>query len=197
MSHRCDWCGQQPEYQRYHDDEWGRPCDNDQLIFEFLILESAQAGLSWLTILRKREGYRRAFANFDPVQVASFDADKVTALLNNSEIVRHRLKIESAINNAQRFLELQAEFGSASRYFWGFFNGVPTQNNWKNIGELPVTTPQSDLISKDLKRRGFRFFGSTTCYAFLQALGFVNDHTISCDQHQACTELGRHFNVEC
>ncbi|QQD18977.1 DNA-3-methyladenine glycosylase I [Spongiibacter nanhainus] len=193
MSEPCAWCGDDPLYRRYHDVEWGVPCDDDGKLFEFLVLESAQAGLNWLTILRKREGYRAAFAGFDPNKVAKFDQDKVSQLLDNPAIIRNRKKIESAINNAQRFLEVQGEFGSFARYMWSFFDDRPIQNHWQSLAEVPATTAVSDQISKDMKKRGFRFFGSTICYAHLQALGFVNDHLVSCPRHAACTELGKAF----
>ena len=193
MSQPCAWCGADPLYRRYHDVEWGVPCDDDGKLFEFLVLESAQAGLNWLTILRKREGYRAAFAGFDPNKVAKFDQDKVSQLLDNPAIIRNRKKIESAINNAQRFLEVQGEFGSFARYMWSFFDDRPIQNHWQSLAEVPATTAVSDQISKDMKKRGFRFFGSTICYAHLQALGFVNDHLVSCPRHAACTELGKAF----
>lgn len=193
MSEPCAWCGDDPLYRRYHDVEWGVPCDDDGKLFEFLVLESAQAGLNWLTILRKREGYRAAFAGFDPNKVAKFDQDKVSQLLDNPAIIRNRKKIESAINNAQRFLEVQGEFGSFARYMWSFFDDRPIQNHWQSLTEVPATTAVSDQISKDMKKRGFRFFGSTICYAHLQALGFVNDHLVSCPRHAACTELGKAF----
>lgn len=193
MSDPCDWCGDDPLYRRYHDVEWGVPCDDDGKLFEFLVLESAQAGLNWLTILRKREGYRAAFAGFDPHKVAKFDQNKVTQLLDNPAIVRNRKKIESAINNAQRFLEVQREYGSFARYMWSFFDDRPVQNHWQSLAEVPAITALSDQISKDMKKRGFRFFGSTICYAHLQALGFVNDHIVSCPRHKACAKLAQSF----
>lgn len=191
----CEWCGSDPLYRRYHDHEWGVPGVDDQRLFEFLILESAQAGLNWLTILRKREGYRAAFAGFDARQVACFDGGDVERLLADAGIVRNRKKIESAINNAQRFLELQEEFGQAHRYFWSFFDNRPLQNQWRNLAEVPATTALSDQIAKDMKLRGFGFFGSTICYAFLQALGFVNDHLIHCPQYQRCKALGEQLHI--
>lgn len=195
MEDRCRWCGKDPQYQQYHDTEWGVPCDNDRKLFEFLILESAQAGLSWLTILRKRDGYRKAFANFDPIKVSKFDQAKIESLIENPAIVRHRKKIESAVNNAQRFLEVQKEFGSFSRYLWSFYQNQPKQNRWKTLAEMPATTSESDAISKNMKKRGFRFFGSTTCYAYLQALGFVNDHMTNCPRHKTCAEIGKQFHA--
>lgn len=196
MDNRCGWCGTDPEYQQYHDTEWGVPCDDDHKHFEFLILESAQAGLSWLTILRKRDGYRKAFANFDPVKVATFDQAKIESLVENPAIVRNRKKIESAISNAQRYFEVKKEFGSFSAYLWSFYNGKPKQNRWKTLAEVPATTPESDAISKDMKKRGFKFFGSTICYAYLQSLGFVNDHLISCPRHKDCAAIAKQFKPD-
>jgi len=193
VSELCGWCLSDPQYIRYHNTEWGVPSDDDAKHFEFLILESAQAGLSWLTILRKREGYRKAFANFNPRKVAKFDADMVEVLKANPAIVRNRLKIESAISNARLFLDIQKEYGSFARYMWSYFDDTPLQNHWRSLFDVPATSAQSDHISKDLKQRGFRFFGSTICYANLQALGFVNDHLLSCPRHAACTELGNNF----
>ncbi len=186
MSEVCDWCGDDPQYRRYHDEEWGRPCRDDRKLFEFLILESAQAGLNWLTILRKREGYRRLFANFSAEQVAQFDDDDVERLMADPAIVRNRMKITSAINNARCFLQLQREHGSFAAYLWAFVDHRPVQNQWRNLGEIPATTALSDSISKDMKKRGFRFFGSTICYAYLQAMGLVNDHLVSCPAYQQC-----------
>lgn len=195
MKEPCGWCGSDPLYRDYHDKEWGVPCNDDQRLFEFIILESAQAGLSWLTILRKREGYRKAFANFNARKVARFTEADVERLLQNPDIVRNRMKIESAIGNAKCFLALQKEFGSASRYFWQFYQNTPRQNRWRNLKEVPATSPESDAIAKDMKKRGFRFFGSTICYAHLQALGFVNDHLLNCPQYDTCKALGRNFSV--
>jgi len=193
VSEVCGWCLSDPLYIRYHNQEWGVPCDDDATHFEFLTLESAQAGLSWLTILRKREGYKKAFANFNPRKVAKFDEAMVEVLKANPAIVRNRLKIESAISNARLFLDIQKEYGSFARYMWSYFNDKPIQNHWQSMAEIPATSPESDQISKDLKKRGFRFFGSTICYANLQALGFVNDHLLSCPRHAACAELGKNF----
>jgi DNA-3-methyladenine glycosylase I len=177
---RCAWAGSDPLYLEYHDREWGVPVHDDRRLFEFLILEGAQAGLSWLTILRKREAYRAAFAGFDPEAVARFGVAKVAALLANPGIVRNRLKVESAISNARAFLQIQEEFGSFAAYQWGFVEGGPICNAWKTIEEVPPFTPVSDALSRDLKRRGFRFVGSTICYAHMQAVGMVNDHTVDC-----------------
>jgi DNA-3-methyladenine glycosylase I len=179
-STRCIWCGSDPLYMDYHDQEWGVPLHDDRKLFEFLILEGAQAGLSWITILRKREAYRRAFADFDPETVARFDEAKQAELLCDAGIIRNRLKIASAISNARAFLELQAEFSSFDRYLWGFVDGTPLQNNRASLSDIPASTPLSDTISKDLKRRGFRFVGTTIMYAFMQATGMVNDHTTDC-----------------
>ena len=177
---RCAWVGNDPLYRAYHDREWGVPVHDDRLLFEFLTLEGAQAGLSWITILRKREAYRAAFARFDPELVARFDASNVAELLANPGIVRNRLKVESTITNARAFLKVQEEFGSFDAYQWRFVDGTPIRNAWKGIREVPASTPVSDALSKDLKRRGFRFVGTTICYAHMQAIGMVNDHTVDC-----------------
>jgi DNA-3-methyladenine glycosylase I len=177
---RCPWAaGADPDYIRYHDEEWGRPVHDDRLLFEMLTLEGAQAGLSWLTILRKRAGYRRAFANFDPRRVARFDARRRAALLRDAGIVRNRLKIDSTVTNARAFLAVQREFGSFDRYLWGFVSGVPVVNR-PRPGAVPARTSLSDLVSRDLRKRGFRFVGTTIVYAFLQAVGVVNDHARGC-----------------
>jgi len=177
---RCAWAGDNPLYQSYHDLEWGVPIYDDRLLFEFLTLEGAQAGLSWLTILKKRQGYRTAFADFDPAVVAGFDANKVVQLLENPAIVRNRLKVESTLSNARAFLAVQEEFGSFATYQWRFVEGSPLQNARRNLSEVPASTPISDALSRDLKQRGFRFVGSTICYAYMQAVGMVNDHTLDC-----------------
>ena len=177
---RCAWPGSDPLYLAYHDEEWGVPVHDDPLLFEFLILEGAQAGLSWITILRKRPAYRAAFAGFDPEAVARFDEAKVAELLANPGIVRNRLKVAAAITNARAFLAVQEEFGSFDAYMWRFVDGRPIRNAWKSIREIPASTPVSDAMSRDLKRRGFRFVGSTICYAHMQAVGMVNDHTVDC-----------------
>ncbi len=186
---RCSWSGSDPVYQAYHDQEWGVPCRDDGKLFEFLLLESAQAGLSWITILRKRDNYRRAFANFDASRVARFNQRSISRLLNDPGIVRNRLKIEAAINNARYFLEVQREFGSFANYLWAFVDGRPIQNNWASLSAVPATTALSDAISNDMKSRGFRFFGSTICYAHMQAMGMVNDHTETCFRHRECALL--------
>ena len=171
-------------YRAYHDEEWGVPVHDDQTIFEFLVLESAQAGLSWRTILRKRENYRKAFAGFDPKKIAKFTARDVKRLLNDSGIVRNRLKIVSTINNAKRFLEVQKEFGSFSEYIWGFVGGRPKKNKWKSSKQVPAKTPEAEVLSKDLKKRGFKFLGPTVVYAHMQAAGMVNDHTTDCFRYR-------------
>ncbi|HWB12535.1 MAG TPA: DNA-3-methyladenine glycosylase I [Pirellulales bacterium] len=183
---RCPWA-KGDEYVAYHDLEWGVPLHDDRLLFEFLILEGAQAGLSWATILKKRENYRAAFDRFDPTVVAKYGKRKQASLLANEGIVRNRLKIASAIDNAKAFLAVQKEFGSFDEYIWAFVDGRPKQNAWSSLKSVPASTPESDRMSKDLKRRGFRFVGSTICYAFMQAVGMVNDHFVGCYRH---AELG-------
>ncbi|MFO1463625.1 MAG: DNA-3-methyladenine glycosylase I [bacterium] len=180
---RCGWCLADPDYIRYHDEEWGVPVRDDRKLFEFLVLEGAQAGLSWLTILRKRENYRKAFAGFDPKKVARFGPREVRRLLQDAGIVRNRLKIEAAIGNARAFLEVQREFGSFSAYMWGFVEGQPIHNRFQSLQKVPARTPLSDAFSKDLKKRGFRFVGSTILYAHMQAVGMVNDHLVDCFRH--------------
>jgi len=177
---RCGWAGSDPLYCQYHDNEWGVPVHDDRLLFEFLILEGAQAGLSWITILKKRDAYRLAFSNFDPEAVAAFDEAKVLELLGNAGIVRNRLKIASAITNAKAFLQVQEEFGSFDSYIWGFTGGITLQSCWSTLADLPASTEESECMSRDLKKRGFKFVGPTICYAFMQAIGMVNDHTIDC-----------------
>jgi len=181
---RCPWCEGSDLYRRYHDEEWGVPVHDDRKHFEFLVLESAQAGLSWSTILKKRENYRRAYHNFDPKTVARFGARDIDRLLKDAGIVRNRSKIESSINNARRFLEVQKEFGSFDAYLWGFVEGSPVVNRRQTLEEIPAKTELSDRISKDLKNRGFRFIGSTIMYAHLQAVGLVNDHLFSCYRYR-------------
>lgn len=185
--HRCEWCVANELYERYHDTEWGVPARDDRIQFEFLTLEAAQAGLSWLTVLKKRENYRRLFAQFDPEAVARFDRKKVESLLLDPGIIRNRLKVEAAVTNAARFLEVQEEFGSFTDYIWGFVDGSPVINSWRKLADLPASTPLSDAVSKDLKRRGFRFVGSTIIYAHLQATGLVMDHMVDCHRYR---ELG-------
>lgn len=189
---RCRWVSNDPLYLKYHDEEWGVPVRDDRKHFEFLVLEAAQAGLSWLTVLRKREGYRSSFAGFDPQKVSKFGPEHVEKLLQNAGIIRNRLKIESAINNAKRFLEVQKEFGSFDAYAWRFVGGMPKVNRWREHGLVPPTSPESDTFSRDLKQRGFKFVGSTVIYAHMQAIGMVNDHLTDCfrfreicsDKHQ-------------
>jgi DNA-3-methyladenine glycosylase I len=180
MIHRCAWVKGDPLEVAYHDQEWGVPLHDDRQLFEFLILEGAQAGLSWLTVLKKRDAYRQAFDHFDPHQVARYDQTKINDLLENPGIIRNRLKIAATIQNAHQFLAVQEKFGSFDAYIWQFVDGTPIQNQWRSLQEIPATTPISDRMSKDLKQRGFKFVGSTICYAFMQAVGMVNDHTIDC-----------------
>ena len=180
---RCEWAGSDPLYVAYHDQEWGVPEHDEQKLFELLILEGAQAGLSWSTILKKRENYRRAFDNFNPHMVAQYGDDKVAALLNDEGIVRNRLKINAAVQNARAFLKVQDEFGSFDAYIWRFVDRKPVANAWEELRQIPAQTPESEAMSKDLKKRGFSFVGPTICYAFMQAVGMVNDHTVSCFRH--------------
>ena len=178
---RCAWAsGGSLVMIEYHDRDWGVPVHDDRLLFEMLVLEGAQAGLSWSTVLRKREGYRRAFAGFDPAAVAGFDEATCQALLQDPGIVRNRLKVQSAVQNARAFLDVQGEFGSFDRFLWQLVDGKPIQNAWQTIDELPATSPESDRLSKELRRRGFRFVGSTICYAYMQSVGMVNDHIVTC-----------------
>ena len=180
---RCPWCGTDELYVKYHDEEWGVPVHDDKKHFEFLVLESAQAGLSWLTVLRKRENYRKAYDNFDAAKVALYDENKLNELIQNAGIIRNRRKIEASINNAKGFLEIQKEFGSFDKYIWSFVNDKPIVNHWHDISQVPATSEISDKVSKDLKSRGFKFLGSTIIYAHLQATGVINDHLISCFKH--------------
>ena len=184
VQQRCEWGNSSPLYIEYHDSEWGVPVHDERMLFEFLILEGAQAGLSWSTILNKRQAYIQAFDNFEPTKVASYDDAKVQALLANTGIVRNRLKIQAAIQNARSFLEVRDQYGSFDTYIWQFVNGKPVQNSWKSLQEIPATTKESDAMSKELKKRGFTFVGSTICYAFMQAVGMVNDHTVDCFRWQ-------------
>ena len=189
MKHRCAWAnGSEPE-QAYHDSEWGVPLHEDRVLFEFLILEGAQAGLSWSTILNKRDGYRDAFDNFDAKKIARYSDRKIEKLLQNPEIVRNRLKVNAAVTNAQAFLRIRDEFGSFDAYIWRFVDGKPLQNGRRGIKDIPATTDVSDAMSKDLKRRGFKFVGSTICYAFMQAVGMVNDHTVDCFRYEEVKKL--------
>jgi len=179
-TNRCSWCGADPLYVAYHDEEWGVPVYDDRTLFEFLILEGAQAGLSWSTILNKREGYRRAFDGFDVEKVARYDGTKISALLTDPGIVRNQLKVGSAVTNAQAFLKIQNEWGNFSEYIWSFVDGRPIQNSWRSLSEIPAKTPIAEALSKDLKKRGLRFVGPTIVYAHMQATGMVNDHLVDC-----------------
>lgn len=186
---RCSWCGSDPLYVDYHDKEWGVPVRDDARLFEFLMLEGAQAGLAWITVLRKREGYRELFDNFDATKIARYRDAKLEELLLNPSIIRNRLKVFGARTNARAFLKVQEEYDSFSDYMWGFIDGSPIQNTRKSMKEVPATTPLSDTISKDMKKRGFTFVGSTIIYAHMQATGMVNDHTVDCFRHRECKEL--------
>lgn len=186
---RCPWPGDDDLMLRYHDEEWGVPVHDDVKHFEFIILDGAQAGLSWKTILHRRESYRKAFAGFDPAKVARFDARKVERLLANTGIIRNRQKVESTVANARAFLAVQREFGSFDAYVWDFVGGSTLQNRWKDIGEIPTRTNESVAMSKDLVRRGFRFVGPVICYAYMQAAGLVNDHLVRCHRHAACSKV--------
>ena len=186
---RCEWTGSDPLMVEYHDLEWGVPLHDDQKLFEFLILEGMQAGLSWMTILRKRENFREAFAGFDPRKVAQFDEQMIEKLMANSGIIRNRQKIEAAVRNAKSFLLIQKEFGSFDAYIWQFVDGKPQVNSWKKINEIPAQTARSEALSKDLKKRGFNFVGPTICYAHMQATGMVNDHTLDCFRYLECQQI--------
>ena len=181
---RCTWPGKDPLYLTYHDEEWGTPVYDDKTLFEFLLLETFQAGLSWITILKKRENFRKAFDEFDYKKIANYSEDKITSLLQDTGIIRNKLKVRSAVTNAKAFMVIQKEFGSFSNYIWGFVDGKPIQNNFKDMSECPANTPLSDMISKDLKKRGFKFGGSTVVYAHMQATGMVNDHLVSCFRYE-------------
>ena len=189
MVKRCAWCGDDPLYVAYHDEDWGVPVYDDQLLFEMLTLEGAQAGLSWLTILRKRENYRKAFHNFDAYKISRYDQKEIDRLMQDAGVVRNRLKIESTIKNARGFLLLQEEFASFAGYLWRFVDGKPITNTWKDLSAIPPNTKISDQLSKDLKNRGFNFVGSTICYAFMQSIGMVNDHTTECFRYQEINQL--------
>ncbi len=185
MAKRCEWAAAgDPLMVDYHDREWGVPVHDDRTLFEFLILEGAQAGLSWSTVLKKRERYREVFDGFDPEKVARYGERKIARLLDDPGIIRNRLKVRSAIRNAEAFLAVQQEFGSFDAYLWGFVDGRPRVNRWRRLRDIPAKTPESDALSRDLKRRGFNFVGSTICYAFMQAVGLVNDHTVDCFRHR-------------
>ncbi len=180
---RCAWCGTDELYIRYHDEEWGVPVRDDRKLFEFVVLEGAQAGLSWITILRRRENYRAAFAGFDPEKIAGFGPDDVARLMNDAGIIRNKSKIESTVKNARAFLTVAEQFGSFDTYLWGFVDGRPVLNRWEETSQVPTVTPLAETISKDMKRRGFSFFGPTICYAHMQATGMVNDHLKHCFRH--------------
>ena len=190
MTTRCGWCGSDPLYVDYHDNEWGVPVRDDQTLFEFLILEGAQAGLSWITILRKRENYRRLFDNFDAQKIARYSDKKLDKLLLDPGIIRNRLKVYGARKNARAFLDVQQQHGSFAAYIWGFVDNQPIQNRWQSMREVPATSAVSDALSKDMKKRGFTFVGSTILYAHMQATGMVNDHITDCFRHQPCADLG-------
>ena len=189
MKNRCIWCGEDPLYIAYHDEQWGVPVHDDRLLFEFLVLEGAQAGLSWLTILKKRENYRKAFHAFDCETIAGYSETDVKRLLSDSGIVRNRLKIESAIRNARAVIKIQEAFGSLDAYLWRYVEGTPKQNKWKSMAEIPAKTKLSEMMSKDLKKHGFNFVGPTICYAFMQAVGMVNDHTTDCFRYNEIRKL--------
>lgn len=190
---RCPWCGTDELYVKYHDEEWGVPVHDDRKHFEFLVLESAQAGLNWLTVLRKRENYRKAYDGFDPLKVSNYDEEKYNELLNNKGIIRNKLKIRASINNARYFIKIQQEFGSFDKYIWSFVNNEQVVNNWKDISEVPATSELSDRVSADLKKRGFKFLGSTIVYAHLQATGLINDHITSCFRYD-CVQQKEYNN---
>ena len=192
---RCSWCGDDPLYRAYHDDQWGVPVSGERELFEMLVLEGAQAGLSWLTILRKREGYRRAFDGFDPKIVAQYDARQIQRLLANLGIVRNRLKVESAVRNARAVLSLRESHGGLAAFLWSFVGGTPRRNRWRSLAEIPARTAESDAMSKALRSLGFGFVGPTVCYAFMQAVGMVNDHTTDCFRHPGVAKLGSAWRI--
>ena len=189
---RCEWANKSEFEQSYHDHEWGVPVHDDRSLFEFLILEGAQAGLSWSTILRKREGYRKAFDNFDALKISQYSEADLLRLLANPEIIRNRLKIHATVTNARAFLEVQEQFGSFAHYIWQFVNGRPIQNSWENMRDIPSSSPESEAMSKDLRKRGFKFIGTTICYAFMQAVGMVNDHVVGCFRYEELMNKGGH-----
>ncbi len=189
MTQRCSWCGSDALYIAYHDEEWGVPVRDDPTLFEFLVLEGAQAGLAWITVLRKREGYRRLFDGFDASKIARYSDARIERLLTDPAIIRNRLKVFGARTNARAFLQVQENCGSFADYIWGFVDGEPIQNTWRTMSDVPATTPLSDQISKDMKQRGFTFVGSTIIYAHMQATGMVNDHTVDCFRHGECRAL--------
>lgn len=191
MIKRCTWCGSDPQYVAYHDEDWGVPVHDDRMLFEMLILEGAQAGLSWLTILKKRGNYRNAFHGFDAARIACYDQTEIDRLMQDAGIVRNRLKIESAIKNARVFLKIQEEYGTFADYLWQYVDGTPVINSWRQHSDLPAYTPLSDRLSKNLKRRGFNYVGSTICYAFMQSIGMVNDHTTDCFRYAEINKFQR------
>lgn len=191
MIKRCTWCGSDPLYIAYHDEEWGVPVHDDRRLFEMMILEGAQAGLSWLTILKKRNNYRQAFHNFDPEKIARYDEEDIHRLMLDAGIVRNRLKIKAAIKNAQGFLQIREEYSSFAEYLWQYIDGTPVTNSWQNHSDIPAHTPLSDRLSKDLKKRNFNFVGSTICYAFMQSIGMVNDHTTDCFRYAEINNFQR------
>jgi len=191
---RCEWSNSGELEESYHDNEWGVEIHNDRKLFEFLVLEGAQAGLSWSTVLGKREGYRRAFDNFDARKISKYSNDTVSRLLTNSEIIRNRLKIEATITNARAFLQVQKEFGSFDSYIWRFVDGRPIQNSWRTMTDIPASTVESDAMSKDLQKRGFKFTGTKICYAFMQAVGMVNDHVVDCFRHKELKNKRRTYD---
>lgn len=192
---RCPWCGNDPLYRAYHDEQWGVPVSDERTLFEMLVLEGAQAGLSWLTILRKREGYRRAFDGFDPEKVARYDARRIDRLLADPGIVRNRMKVESAVRNARGVLALRGTQGGFPMFLWAFVGGTPRQNRWGSLAEIPARTAESVTMSKELRDLGFGFVGPTVCYAFMQAVGMVNDHTTDCHRHAPLAKLGRAWRI--
>ena len=185
---RCDWCGHDPLYQEYHDIEWGMPNFDDRQLFEFLLLEGAQAGLAWITVLKKREGYRKAFSQFDPEKIARYDKRRCERLLKNPGIIRNRLKIESAISNARAYLKIVENYDNFAEYIWQFVDHRPVQNRFRSMKHVPANTPVSDVMSRQLKKDGFRFVGTTICYAYMQATGMVNDHLVTCFRHEICRQ---------
>jgi DNA-3-methyladenine glycosylase I len=195
ISSRCPWCEINDLERHYHDTEWGVPETNDNVLFEFLILEGAQAGLSWDTVLKKRENYRALFAGFDPQKVARFSPADEARLLTNAGIIRNRAKVASAVTNAKLFLDVQAEYGSFARYVWAYVGGKPMQNEWQHMREVPASTPISDALSKDLKKRGYKFIGTTICYAYMQATGMVNDHLTTCPRYKQVAKMGAKFKL--
>jgi DNA-3-methyladenine glycosylase I len=188
---RCPWCGTDPLYRAYHDQEWGVPVHDDRRLFEMLILEGSQAGLSWITILRKRDNYRRAYAGFEPAAVAAFDERRMAALQDDAGIVRNRLKISAAVKNARAVLAIQERFGSLDTFVWQFVEGVPRHNHWQNLAQVPVVTPEAQAMSRELKKMGCTFVGPTICYAYMQAVGMINDHLVACYRHQEIVMLSR------